>query len=186
MTTGLDIPVEDLATRVATLPRSMWRRHADTRLAPLPGGIRLAVLTSPFVVRWAAWLVAAVIILVSTLPAHAERFEPYLLIGTMFQTIAVTFYVPVIRPVLLPILRRYINTPENNDVLVLGVGDLALSMLAVYLSGGWGSPYYQFALTSLLIPAFFLTFRGVLALVGAYTAAYIFGVVNFGDGIAGG
>lgn len=186
MTTGLDVPVEDLATRVATLPRSMWRRHADTRLAPLPGGIRLAVLTSPFIVRWAAWLVAAIIILVSTLPVHANRFEPYLLIGTMLQTIAVTFYVPVIRPVLLPLLRRYFSTPENNDVLVLGGGDLVLSMLAVYLSGGWGSPYYQFALTALLIPAFFLTFRGVMVLVGAYTAAYVLGVVNFGDGIYGG
>jgi signal transduction histidine kinase len=186
MTTDVGVPVEDLATRVATLPRSMWRRHADTRLAPLPGGIRLAVLTSPFVTRWAAWLVAAVIILVSTLPHHAERFEPYLLLGTMLQTVAVTFYVPVIRPVLMPVLRRYVSNPENNDVLVLGVGDLVLSMMAVYLSGGWGSPYYHFALTALLIPAFFLTFRGVLVLVGVYTVAYVFGVVNFGDGIYGG
>lgn len=180
------VPVEDLATRVATLPRSMWRRPADTRLSPLPGGIRLAVLTSPFVTRWAAWLVAAIIILVSTLPHHAERFEPYLLVGTMLQTVAVTFYVPVIRPVLLPVLRHYVRNPENNDVLVLGLIDLVLSMMAVYLSGGWGSPYYHFALTALLIPAFFLTFRGVLVLVGFYMVAYVFGVVNFGEGIYGG
>ena len=49
-------------------------------------------------------------------------------------------------------------------------------MIAVYLSGGWGSPYYHFALTALLIPAFFLTFRGVLVLVGVYMVAYVFGV----------
>ena len=84
----------------------------------------------------------------------------------MLQTAIVTFYVPAIRPWLLPKLRRYFASPENSDVLALGLIDLTLSMGAVYLSGGWGSPYYHFALTALLIPSFFLTFRGVVALVG--------------------
>jgi signal transduction histidine kinase len=70
---------------------------------------------------------------------------------------------------------------------VLGAGliDLFLSMMAVYLSGGWGSPYYHFALTALLIPSFFLTFRGVFILAGMYMFAYFFGVVNFGEGVNG-
>ena len=164
----------------------MWRRRADTTMAPLPGGIRLAVLTSPFIVRWAAWLVAVLIILVSEVPRYTQRFEPWLLLGTMAQTAIVTFYVPAIRPVLLPKLRRYFATPENSDVLALGLIDLALSMGAVYLSGGWGSPYFHFALTALLIPSFFLTFRGVVALVGTYMAAYIFGLAAFGEGVYGG
>ena len=183
---GIDASIEDLSTNVATLPRSMWRRRADTTMAPLPGGIRMAVLTSPFIVRWAAWLVAVLIIFVSEVPHYTQRFEPWLLLGTMVQTAIVTFYVPAIRPWLLPKLRHYFATPENNDVLALGLIDLALSMLAVYLSGGWGSPYFHFALTALLIPSFFLTFRGVVALVGAYTAAYVFGLVEFGAGVHGG
>jgi signal transduction histidine kinase len=183
---GIDASMDDLSTRVATLPRSMWRRRADTTMAPLPGGIRMAVLTSPFVVRWAAWFVAVLIILVSNVPDYTQRFEPWLLLGTMAQTAIVTFYVPAIRPWLLPKLRGYFATPENNDVLALGLIDLTLSMGAVYLSGGWGSPYFHFALTALLIPSFFLTFRGVVALVGVYMAAYIFGVVQFGDGVYGG
>ena len=183
---GIDASIEDLSTRVATLPRSMWRRRADTTLAPLPGGIRMAVLTSPFIVRWAAWLVAVLIIFVSEVPHYTQRFEPWLLLGTMFQTAIVTFYVPAIRPWLLPKLRQYFATPENNDVLALGLIDLSLSMLAVYLSGGWGSPYFHFALTALLIPSFFLTFRGVVALVATYMAAYIFGLFQFGAGVHGG
>jgi hypothetical protein len=35
-------------------------------------------------------------------PEENRHFEPWLLLGTMAQTAAVTFYVPVIRPVLLP------------------------------------------------------------------------------------
>jgi hypothetical protein len=36
---------------VAALP-SLWRRRAaDTSLATLPGGIRLALLTSPYIVH---------------------------------------------------------------------------------------------------------------------------------------
>ncbi len=182
----IEASIEDFGTRVAEIPRSFWRRHGDMSLATLPGGVRLAVLTSPFIVRWAAWLVAVLIVFIADVPEANRHFEPWLLLGTMAQTAAVTFYVPVIRPLLLPAVRRYFDAPENNDVLALGLSDLALSMTAVYLSGGWGSPYYHFALTALLIPAFFLTFRGVLALGGAYMAAYVFGLAVFGEGVRGG
>lgn len=181
----IEASIEDFSTRVATLPRSLWRRHGDTSLATLSGGIRMAVLTSPFIVRWAAWLVALLIILISDVPHYTQRFEPWLLLGTMAQTAFVTFYVPAIRPVLLPVLRRRISAPENSDVLALGLIDLTLSMGAVYLSGGWGSPYFHFALTALLIPAFFLTFRGTVLMVGAYMVAYVFGLATFGEGLYG-
>ncbi|MBI2724083.1 MAG: sensor histidine kinase [Chloroflexi bacterium] len=182
----VEAPIEDFTTQVATLPRSFWRRHGDTSLARLPGGIRIAVLTSPFAIRWATWGIAGLILLVADLPRVNRQYEPWLLIGTMFQTAVITFYVPVIRPVLLPAVRRWVSSPENNDVLALGLLDLALAMVAVYVSGGWGSPYFQFALTALLIPSFFLTFRGVLMLGGAYIVAYVFGVVAFGEGVYGG
>jgi len=182
---GIEASLDDLSTRVATLPRSMWRRR-DTSLETLPGGLRLAVLTSPFVVRWATWLVAVLIVAISDLPHTNRQFEPWLLIGTFVQTVVVTFYVPVIRPVLLPQLRRYVSSPENSDVLALGFADLTVSMVAVWLSGAWNSPYYHFLVSALLIPAFFLTFRAVLVMVGVFLLAYVFGLATFGEGVNGG
>ncbi len=182
---GAERPLEEIRTRVGALP-SLWRRRAgDESLATLPGGIRLAVLTSPFIVRWASWVVALLIYAVAN-PAGANvRFEPWLLIGTFLQLVALTFYMPVIRPHVLPRLQRFARAPGSIDVLCVGLFDLALSMGAVYLSGGWGSPYFHFALTALLIPSFFLTFGGVFVLAGAYMAAYVFGIAAFGDGLDG-
>jgi signal transduction histidine kinase len=178
-------PLEEIRTRVAALP-SLWRRRAsDASLATLPGGIRLAVFTSPFIVRWATWLIALLVVVVADLPRVNTRFEPWLLIGTFVQLLALTFYVPVIRPWLLPRLRRWTDTPEQYDVLVVGLFDLALAMMAVYLSGGWRSPYYHFALTALLIPTFFLSFRAVIALGFGYMLAYVVGIAVFGEGIEG-
>lgn len=182
---GAEHPLEEIRTRVAALP-SLWRRRAgDESLATLPGGVRLAVLTSPFIVRWAAWLVALLIVVVAELPHGNTRFEPWLLIGTFMQLMALTFYVPFIRPAVLARLRRFAEEPEHYDILIVGLADLALSMGAVYLSGGWGSPYFHFALTALLIPSFFLTFGGVFALAAAYMAAYVIGLAAFGEGVGG-
>src|SRR5437016_12805847 len=150
----LPAPAEDLRSRAAALPRSMWRRRGDASLSTLSGGIRLAVFTSPFIVRWAAWSVALLILLITNVPHENHVFEPYLLIGTFVQTAVVTFSVPVIRPLLLPSLRRRIGVSENADVLWLGMIDLTLSMVAVYVSGGGCSPYFRFALVALLGPCF--------------------------------
>lgn len=182
---GAEHPLEEIRTRVAALP-SLWRRRAgDESLATLPGGIRLAVLTSPFIVRWAAWFVALLIVVVAELPHGNTRYEPWLLIGTFMQLMALTFYVPFIRPSVLARLRRFAEEPEHYDILIVGLADLALAMGAVYLSGGWGSPYFHFALTALLIPSFFLTFGGVFALAAGYMAAYVLGLAAFGDGLGG-
>ena len=161
---------EDLPGARPRIPRSIWRQQ--TSLEALPGGVRLAFLTSPFIVRWASWLIALLIVVLADLPPENTRFEPWLLIGTFIQLVLLTLYVPVIRPWVLPWLRRHIERPEQYDVLVVGLIDLALAMSAVYLSGGWRSPYYHFALTALLIPAFFLSFRGVIALSLVYMLAY--------------
>ncbi len=178
-TTGL----EDLPARVAKIPQSIWRRQ--TSFEALPGGIRLAVLTSPFIVRWATWLIALLVVALADLPSENTTFEPYLLIGTFIQLVLLTTYVPVIRPYVLPRLRRFTDTPEQYDVLFVGLIDLAFAMAAVYLSGGWRSPYFHFALTALLIPTFFLSFRGVMALSVSYVFLYLAGLAATGEGLGG-
>jgi|CXWL01.1.fsa_nt_gi signal transduction histidine kinase len=181
--TKSEIPRPAGRPRVADIPRSIWRRQ--TSFEALPGGIRLAVLTSPFIVRWATWLIALLVVVLADLPFENERFEPYLLIATFLQLALLTTYVPLIRPWLLPRLRRFTDTPEQYDVLVAGLIDLSLAMAAVYLSGGWRSPYFHFALTALLIPTFFLSFRGVMALSAAYMLLYLVGLAATGEGLGG-
>jgi hypothetical protein len=178
-------PLEEIRTRVAALPTFWRQRPSDAAYETLPGGIRLAVFTSPFIVRWATWFIALLVVLLADLPHVNTRFEPWLLIGTFIQLSLVTFYVPLFRPSVLAGLRKRIATPEQYDVLALGLLDLALSIMAVYLSGGWRSPYFHFALTALLIPSFFLTFRAVVGLGLAYMLAYFAGVALFGDGLGG-
>jgi len=43
----------------------------------------------------------------------------------------VTSYVPVVRPVALPQLRRRYSFPDNADVLILSLLDVAASMIAI-------------------------------------------------------
>jgi signal transduction histidine kinase len=178
-------PLEEIRTRVASLPTFWRRRPSDASYETLPGGIRLAVFTSPFIVRWATWFIALLVVLLADLPDVNTRFEPWLLIGTFIQLTLLTFYVPVLRPAVLGRLRRYFTAPEQYDVLVIGLLDLGLSLIALYLSGGWRSPYFHFALTALLIPSFFLTFRAVVGLGIAYMLMYFAGVALFGDGVRG-
>ncbi|MEX0750675.1 MAG: sensor histidine kinase [Dehalococcoidia bacterium] len=178
-------PLEEIRTRVAALPTFWRRRPSDASYETLPGGIRLAVFTSPFIVRWATWFIALLVVLLAGLPDVNTRFEPWLLIGTFIQLTLLTFYVPVLRPALLARLRKYFTSPEQYDVLVIGLLDLALALMALYLSGGWRSPYFHFALTALLIPSFFLTFRAVVGLGLAYMLLYFAGVAIFGDGVRG-
>lgn len=174
--------LDDIPARVAQF-RSAWRRQ--TTFEALPGGIRLAVLTSPFIVRWATWLIALLVVALADLPDINTRFEPWLLIATFVQLVLLTTYVPFIRPWVLPRFKRFTDVPEQYDVLIVGLIDLVLSMTAVYLSGGWRSPYFHFALTALLIPTFFLSFRGVLALSVAYMLFYLFGLAATGEGLGG-
>ena len=176
-------PLEDLPARVARIRRSIWRQQ--TSLEALPGGIRLAVLTSPFIVRWATWLIALLIVVLADLPEENTRFEPYLLAGTFMQLVLLTLYVPVFRPAVLTRLRRYTSSPEQYDVLVVGLIDLGLSMCAIYLSAGWRSPYFHFALTALLIPTFFLSLRGVVGLSIIYMVTYLLALSTTGERLAG-
>ena len=64
--------LQDLPGRFTRFWRSISGQ--ETPLEALPGGIRLAVLTSPFIVRWASWLIALLIVVLADLPDENTRF----------------------------------------------------------------------------------------------------------------
>jgi len=157
------------ARRARSVLRGWWSRE---RLS----GVALFL----FVVRWAAWLVAAVIVVLDVVPkANVER-EPVLLFGTLAQNAAATLYLPLLRPRV-----RALITENVDDILVVGLLDVTLALAIVFLSGGWDSPYYLFAVASLLVPSSILGLRSNLALTAGFVGAYVAIVSTAGRGVAG-
>jgi signal transduction histidine kinase len=137
-----------------------------------------------FFVRWAAWFVAAVIVVLDVVPkANVER-EPVLLFGTLAQNAAATLYLPLWRPRMRDLLRGSLGR-QVDDILVVGLLDVALALAIVFLSGGWDSPYYLFAVASLLVPSSILGLRSNLAFTAAFVGAYVVIVSTAGKGTAG-
>ncbi len=137
-----------------------------------------------FFVRWAAWVVAAVIVVLDVVPkANVER-EPVLLCGTFAQNAAATLYLPLLRPRVRDLFRGSLRRGVD-DILVVGLLDVALALAIVYLSAGWDSPYYLFAVASLLVPSSILGLRSNLALTAGFVGAYVLIVSTAGKGTDG-
>ena len=68
---------------------------------------------------------------------------------------------------------------------MLSLLDVALALGIVFLSGGWDSPYYLYALVSVLVPASLLERRLNLMLIAAFVASYALIVATAGQGVDG-
>ncbi|MBI1885721.1 MAG: sensor histidine kinase [Chloroflexi bacterium] len=136
-----------------------------------------------FGVRWAAWAVAAFIVTLGILPEANVHREPALLFITMGQNAAATLYLPLMRPRVRSLFQRSIG--EVNDILVLSFIDVTIALAIVYLSGGWDSPYYLYAVTSLLVPSSLLGLRANLVLAVGFVGVYIIALSTAGSGTDG-
>lgn len=141
------------------------------------------VLVFLYAVRWGAWAVALVLVAFGNLPEQNTRHEPLLLGLTAAQILAATLYVPLFRPR----VRRAIGPRRgpNDDLIALGLMDVALVVAVLYFSGGWRTPYYHYAVSSLLVPAFLLGWRRTAALLIGFFAAYLGVVSTAGEGTDG-
>ncbi|OGO51554.1 MAG: hypothetical protein A2148_01385 [Chloroflexi bacterium RBG_16_68_14] len=136
-----------------------------------------------FAVRWAAWCVAAAIVVLDVVPKANVQREPVLVFGTFAQNAAATLYPPLFRPRVRELIYRSVGRVD--DILVLSLFDVTLALAILFLSGGWDSPYYLFAVASLLVPSSILGLRSNLVLTGAFVAAYVLIVSTSGKGIYG-
>jgi signal transduction histidine kinase len=150
--------------------RHWWSRERIT-------GIALFL----FAVRWVAWAVAALIVLLDIVPKANVQREPWLLMVTFVQSAAVTLYLPLFRSRMREALQRRLNR-DVDDILIVGLLDVALSLGIVYLSGGWDSPYYLFAVASLLVPSSSLELRANMPLAVGFVGAYALTVATGGEG----
>ncbi len=141
------------------------------------------VLPFLFAVRWGAWAVAEVIVVFGDLPHQNTEHEPLLLAGTFAQILVGTLYVPLLRS---PVRKRLgARAGPRDDLIVLSLLDLSLALAVVYWSGGWGSPYYHFAVASLLVPAYLLGWRRSTLLVLAFLGGYVGTLSTAGAGTDG-
>ena len=127
------------------------------------------VLPFLFAVRWGAWAIALVRIAFGDLPVDETRYEPLLLGLTAAQSLASTLYVPLLRPR----VRRAIDRRRGpgDDLIALGLVDIAAVMLILYFSGGFRTPYDEYVIVSLLVPAFMLDWPRAAALLAGFYAA---------------
>jgi len=152
--------------------RRWWRRERPT-------GIALFL----FGVRWAAWGLAAGIVLADILPDANVGREPFLLLLTLAVNLAVSFYLPLLRSRVRPFLR--LEAREVDDLLVMSLADVGLALVVLHLSGGWDSPYYLYAVSALLIPSSLLGLAPNLALAAGFDLAYVAVLATSGEGTDG-
>jgi signal transduction histidine kinase len=145
-----------------------------------PTGVALVL----FGVRWAAWGVALFIVNLSALPRINVHREPYLLIITFAQNAVASLYLPLMRPRARAVLRRWMGR-DVDDILVVSLVDVGLALAIVHLSGGWDSPYYLFAVASLLVPSSILGLRSNLLLALGFDGAYLIILATAGQGTDG-
>jgi signal transduction histidine kinase len=137
-----------------------------------------------FGVRWAAWGVALFIVNLSALPRINVHREPYLLVITFAQNAVASLYLPLLRPRVRALLQRWLGR-EVDDILVMSLADVGLALAIVHLSGGWDSPYYLFAVASLLVPSSILGLRSNLLLALGFNGAYLLILATAGQGTDG-
>ena len=127
------------------------------------------VLPFLFAVRWGAWAIALIRIAFGDLPEDETRYEPLLLGLAAAQTLVATLYVPLLRPR----VRRVIGSRRGlrDDLIALGIVDIVAVMAILYFSGGFRTPYDEYIIVSLLVPAFLLDWPRAAALLAGFYAA---------------
>ncbi|MBI4337915.1 MAG: hypothetical protein HY683_08835 [Chloroflexi bacterium] len=128
--------------------RGRWERVVASATAN-PVGFFL-----PF--RGLTWAMALLVVLTRSAPEVNLRYEPGLLMYTALQLALGTLYVLLLHPR----LARYAGGPTllrtPSDLVAVGLADILGSLTVVFFSGGWGSPFWHYAVTSLLVPCFLL------------------------------
>ncbi|MCA9791274.1 MAG: sensor histidine kinase [Candidatus Eremiobacteraeota bacterium] len=133
-------------------------------------------------VRWLAWLVALGIFCLRTAPDQALEHAPAVLAVTGFQLLVMTLYLPVLGPRYRHLLETVGLLRWCEDNAALPVLDVCLGLAAVYFTGGWDSPFYHFALTTVLAPSLKYGFRGAVLASGGFLVGYLWVVTHSGEG----
>ena len=147
----------------------------------------LAAMANPvgflFAFRWLTWGLAVGLVLSDSASDVNLRYEPVLLIYAALQLAAGTIYAVYFSPELSRARPAPSDEKPPADLIVAGIADIVSSLGIIYFSGGWGSPFWHLAVTSIMVPCFLLSTRWGMAVVTAYAVAYVLIVGIAGDGL---
>lgn len=118
-------------------------------------GERRLYLT-PICFRWLTWFNAILLILFG-----AKKTNISVIILVFFYNLAISFFMR-------PIRESYRKRP-----LLLFL-DLAFCGYIIHLTGGWGSPFYLYSFSPLLVAALFFKYKGALLSASAFSLIYSF------------
>ena len=146
-----------------------------------------ATLSNPvgffFAFRWLTLALAIAIIYTDSAPDVNLRYQPGLLMYAALQLALGTLYAVRLHPRLAATPGGLTLLKPPADLVAVGVADMMSSLAVVYFSGGWGSPFWHFAVTSILVPCFLLSAWWSMVTATSYVAAYVLIVAISGDGL---
>lgn len=146
-------------------PRVAFWRGMRWRSGPpaVPDSVTVLLLA-----RIPAWLIALFVVLVDARPPENLRYEPRLLVLAALELGVLIGYM-LVRRRLLPALGM--DPASMRDMLVVSALDIGFQFVILDLSGGLNTPYYHFAVMSLLLPAFLLGWPGSLSVLLGFEVA---------------
>jgi signal transduction histidine kinase len=130
--------------------------------------------------RWTALAVAGLLLETDRFE-HLDHGEGVWLLA-LAQTVVATAYLPFLRPHMRRLLRRVSGRRLVDDLLIAGVVDMSLALAIVFVTDGRESPFYLFAVSTLLTPAAVLGLRGTLIVGTIFVAGYL-SVLSTEDGV---
>ena len=133
--------------------------------------------TISLVIRWLGWLIAFAIVIFKAAPSENLQGAPLALVVSGCQLLILTTNPDVLR-------FEFGTESFTRGAILRPLADLSIALWCVYTTGGWNSPFYHFAVTTVLAPSLRYGIYGALFVTGAYTAGFIATVSLTAQGFA--
>ncbi len=147
-----------------------FRERLQEKLLRDPGYISLSI-------RWLGFAIGLGVVILGAAPDSNLRGAPLALALAAGQLALLTVNPKWLR-------FELGNDPLNHGTFLRPAADLAIALTTVYLSGGWNSPMYNFAVTMVLAPSLRYGLRGAFFSAGTFTMGYFLTVALTPNGFA--